>query len=944
MSHARRSLWIASGLFIVSGLTALTYETIWFKRLGHVWGSSSQAMACVVATFLCGLGLGAWWFGRIADRSSKPLALYGWCELGIAGAALLVPFEIGWLLERAAGLSVSLAGSPWAQTALRFSLTFAAIGPACVLMGATLPLLTREFATRGLSVGASAAWLYAFNTLGAACGAWLAGFVLLEAFGLVWTNVLAATLNTLVGIGALLLARERNDAPEAEAELPETLERVAPRAVAAVAFAAGAASIALQMLWAREISLLVGATTYAFSATIFVFILGLGLGSLWFRLAFANARRLEPVIALAATLVVLPALAGLALRGEIGLIVGHLQDMRHDGTLNAVLCSTVGAALEFLPTVGMGLLFPALVQFARQGSGRAGRVVGGIYAWNTLGSIVGAGATGLALVPMLGSFWSFRAALLVYALTPIVLLGARNLAATTSIVCAVALLSNWKAPDPLDTNLGTFMYGPEATKITRGSMRTLYFGEGATSNVLVMEGTPAASPLPGRAPERVLTLRVNGKIDASSRDDMPMQLGLAYIPRFLRPSAKSVLVIGMGSGATAGASALFPEAQVTCCEIEPEIIAAVTCFSDFNHRPLEAPNVAVVLDDGRSFVQGSAGPWDLILSEPSNPWIAGVANLFTEEFYRSAQSKLSRDGILVQWLQAYSFSEREYALVIRTLTRVFGRCLLVRISDYDTLLVVGNGDLLPRAAALDELQRRVDTLQPAHDDLERYFGTSDIRTLLLGRVLLDERGVQQFVASVGGDELNTDLNLRLEFDAPRRLFHERGDPGAETMRLMCAAYDVALLQRMCTQWRVDARQLAGLKQLKTLLFQNLNNAQATNVVDLALAYDSEDAELLTDQLLFAPEVAPDEFLEITRRITARAPLEALRLGLSLTRLNQDVAARMVFEHLTVAHPNSVTAWTQYSIALKLLRQDSEAVIALDKARSLDPLDDAFRPR
>ncbi|MFM7297409.1 MAG: fused MFS/spermidine synthase, partial [Planctomycetota bacterium] len=243
MNAPRRSLWAAALLFVLSGLTGLVYETVWFKRLGHAWGSSSLAMASVVATFLCGLGLGAWIAGRIADRSHRPLALYGWCELGIAGLALLVPFEFGWLLESAAPLAHELSDSPFLLVALRFALTFLVIGPPCVLMGATLPLLTRQFAAQGLSLGASAAWLYAFNALGAAAGAWLAGFFLLEHFGLGWTNALAAATNAAIGIAALALARNVDVSTAADTEpAPVAVEEVSPRALNTAALASGLAS------------------------------------------------------------------------------------------------------------------------------------------------------------------------------------------------------------------------------------------------------------------------------------------------------------------------------------------------------------------------------------------------------------------------------------------------------------------------------------------------------------------------------------------------------------------------------------------------------------------------------------------------------------------------------------------------------------------------------
>lgn len=935
MLAARRHLTLASGLFVLSGFTGLVYETVWFKRLGHAWGSSSLAMACVVATFLAGLGLGAWLFGKLADRSPRPLALYGWCEIAIGALALLIPYEIAWLLERAAPLSVALAGAPAALVAARFALTFLVIGPPCVLMGATLPLLTRQFSTHGLSLGASAAWLYASNTFGAAAGAWCAGFFLLETFGLAWTNGLTALLNVAIGAGALAVAaRAPAPPPAAAVEPPPEVEHVSRRALFVAAAATGLAGIALQMLWARELALLVGATTYAFSATIAVFILGLGIGSLWFRLAFADARRLERVLCRAAALVVVSGLAGHLARPELALVVGNLKSMRDDGSFNAVLCASVAAALQLLPATGMGLLFPALVQLSRGTAARAGRSIGSIYAWNTLGSIAGASTAALVLLPALGGHWTFRFALLVYGLVPLVLLGARGRPALVAVGTVALLFSSWRTPDPVPTNLGLYMYGSATRARTEATTHTLFFDEGPSSNVLVLENDELA---PGETHPHV-SLRVNGKVDASSGADMPMQLGIAYVPRFLRPDARSVAVIGMGSGVTTGAAALFPGARVTVCEIEPAIVEATRCFERVNHRPLGRDNVEVVIDDGRSFVQGHPGPWDLILSEPSNPWIAGVANLFTEEFYRSARSKLSRDGLLVQWIQTYAFTHEEYALIARTMLEVFPRCALFRVSQHDTLLIAGPREIAPELARVDAAQAAVEALPEVAADLERHFGTRDVRSVLLEGLWLDEQGLTRFVGAVGGRELNTDGNMRLEFLAPRRLFAEDVDPSLETARRFLAALDPDLQQGLLARWNCGAGQIDALKRLKTHLFQHSQVPAATAIVSFGLAYDAEDPELLVDRLLFDASIPPGEFEELGARVIERSPAEALRLGAQLSQLGQHNASRLVFEALTKRFPTSASAWRALEREYAALKRPDDAAAALAKARELDPLD------
>jgi predicted membrane-bound spermidine synthase/tetratricopeptide (TPR) repeat protein len=940
MAARRAQLAAISLCFVLSGFTGLVYETVWFKRLGHAWGNSSFAMASVVATFLAGLGLGAWAFGRVADRSRRPLALYGWFEIAIGVAAFVVPFEIAALTEHAAPLSVSLADQPLLLAAARMGLTFAVIGPPCMLMGATLPLLTRQLASSGEGVGASAAWLYAFNTLGAAAGAWAAGFVLLERFGLPFTNAFAAVTSLAVG-GVALAASQKLASPPQASEGPGAARasEVGPGALALAALATGLGSITLQMLWAREVALLVGGTTHAFTATLAVFVFGIGLGSLIFRLRFAGAARTEPVVALAAGLVVVPALAGAWLEPHAAEWIGFLREPRGDGWFNSGVCVLTAASLELLPAIGMGLAFPALVELSSSSAERAGRTVARVYVWNTFGSIAGAATAALVLLPALGGFWSARLALALYALLPVLLFRRGRLALATTIGCAALLFSSWRKRDPIATNAGTYLYGAGVRAELEATMHPVYFAEGASCNVLVLESLRVEGGPDSRG---IVNLRINGKIDASNRDDMPMQLGMSYLSRFLRPEARRVLVIGMGSGASTGAAALFPDTEVTVCEIEPAILEASRRFDDVNHRPLERPNVRVASDDGRSFVQGHEGPWDLILSEPTNPWIAGVANLFTQEFYRNAQAKLSREGLLVQWLQTYSFGAEEYALVVRTLQSVFPHTAFLRVSEYDTLLLASNTEILPGAAALDRSQVLADSLSEVAADLDRWFGTRDVRSILLSRLWLDAQGLRRFATAVGGEALNTDANLNLEFAAPRRLFQHPVHPAATTMHLLLGAFDATFQQRLCASWNCGPRQVDAMREMKTDLFRSGNVRQASAIVELALAYEPEDAELLVDKLLFDPALEREEFERISQRVLASSPLEVLRLGQQLGGLGQHNAARVVLEQLTAQHANSATAWVALASALEALGRKDEASAALDKARALDPIHDALR--
>ncbi|HEV3026043.1 MAG TPA: hypothetical protein VG457_00640, partial [Planctomycetota bacterium] len=284
-----RGLWAAGALFFISGATGLAYEVIWFRRFSHIWGASTLAMGSVVASFLLGLGIGSHLLGRRADTMKSPLRGYGWCEAGIAAFALLIPFECAALGTIARMIYPALHGIPVLDTLVRCLLTFLVIGPPCVLMGSTFPLLVRQFVSG--EVGPIAGLLYAVNTGGAALGCYIAGFHLLPWLGLTGTNGLAAMLNFGVAVTAIVLARRLGSAPPVPQETPPTSAAPGTPSRGALFGASalcGFAALLLQMVWTRQLCVLLGGSTYALTATLFVILLGIGCGSLLFRIAIPN--------------------------------------------------------------------------------------------------------------------------------------------------------------------------------------------------------------------------------------------------------------------------------------------------------------------------------------------------------------------------------------------------------------------------------------------------------------------------------------------------------------------------------------------------------------------------------------------------------------------------------------------------------------------------------
>lgn len=929
-----RGLRSATLLFFLSGATGLAYEVIWFRRFAHIWGASTLAMAAVVSSFLLGLGIGAHFLGRTADRMSVPLKGYAWCEAGIGLLALLIPYECMLLSSATGALWPALHGSPFLYTAVRFLLTFLVIGPPCVLMGGTFPLLVRQFAGAG-DVGPTAGWLYAINTTGAALGCYLAGFHLLPTLGLAGTNFLAAGLNVAIAAAALALARRLDpvqsalSAPPPPAPVAEAGPR--PGALYAASALTGLGALLLQMVWTRQLCVMLGGSTYALTSTLFVILLGIGLGSLLFRVMIP--RLTDPARAAAGSLGLLILAAGATrlLVHPLTIAVGLSGPLRSLGMGNAAVCLAASAALELLPSIFMGFNFPLLVHLTRRGAADAGRAVGTVYAWNTAGSIFGAAATAPVGLALLGGASTMGVGLGLYLVASWLLhpRGGRRHAlglALVTLVSAGGIALGARKLDPRITDQGMFLYGyrdPEPRGI-------IYFKEGASCNVCVTD----------HIFDRALS--VNGKVDATADGDMDMQVGIAYLTRFLRPAAKNVLVIGYGSGTTSGASLLFPGTRVTCCEIEPAVYGASGEFSHVNHQPDRNPNFSIVFDDGRSHLQGTSEKYDLILSEPSNPWLAGVASLFTREFYGVCREKLGSRGILAQWIQLYAFSEAEYALVIRTVTSSFKHASLIRISRSDTVLLASDAPILPDRAEIEASQALLDALPAVRADLKRYLEADDVRSALLPRLLLDEEGLKRLAARTPSDTVNTDLNLRLEFDAPLRLFSSDLHPEVDVDPVIVSSAGPAWLRRMIEGWGCTPAQTPALRSLASLLSKQKADAAAAEVLDLALRIDVGHPALLADRAIATPDRPEEEVLKVASSLVDRAPDEALRIGLEQFRRSKYPLAIEIYRRILAKHPSSATTWQNLGSTLEIRKEMEQAAEAYRKAMELDPLNAAIR--
>lgn len=775
--------------FFVSGACALVYEVIWTRMLGLVMGNTVYAVSTTLAAFMAGLALGSYFLGRAADRVGRPGRLYGLLEILIGLYCLLLPLFIGAADPLYSFAYREFSASFASLTFIRFvTAGFTLLVPAA-LMGATLPVLSRFYATSRKKLGWEIGRLYALNTWGAVLGTILAGFVMLPLFGV--RASLAATAAVNLAIGAAVLALTRGEKSRT-AQATDRTGRKAPRsggsgivaggsfAVVAVAFAlSGMAALIYEVTWTRVISLLIGPSTYAFSLMLSCFLVGLALGSIlaarWIDRWRADAGSVMAFLMLGgavSALALMPALAGAAPIVR-DLTRGHSQSF----TVLYSAYFALTALLLILPTTVLGAVFPVAVRAASPGMGEIGRRVGALYAANTVGAIAGSVLAGFTLVPVLGLASGVAVGAAFHLAAAVILFLRCNHRSLATFCVGVLVLAFILTPnlDSKELSSGPYKYlyedNEEADRVLN-NRELLYYKEGVTATVSVTRTL------------NQLALTIDGKVDASLGADMDTQILLAHLPLLLSPDPEKVLVIGLASGVTLGSAERHSEVEtIECVEISPEVIEACAFFSDYNYDALSDPRLNLVVQDARNFIKMTDNSYDVIISEPSNPWMSGASALFTREFFEGCLSRLEEGGIHCQWLQGYAIPTPQLRSVIATFCDVFPHVSLWMPLKGDLVLL---GSKAPFVIDPTVISRRMGG-DAVRRDLERIALNSWEE--LAGMNVGLGNGL---CGAVAGAPFQTDSRPLLEFALPKTLHrrveltagnlnwlsNELGDPGA----------------------------------------------------------------------------------------------------------------------------------------------------------------------
>ncbi len=782
-------------LFLCSGMTGLLYEVIWSRMIVKVIGAAPFAISIVLTVFMGGLGLGSYLAGRYIDRiqkSSQLIQLYGLMEIGIGIYALL----LGGVIEASQPIFSSIYNQSTDHLLIFNAViligAFVLFIIPVTLMGATLPILIRFYVANLGHLGARVGRLYAINTIGAAVGSILSGFFLIKLWGVDGTLRFAVVVNFMIGgisfvlanwvakrtaLAEVVSARQRGSSPQNKDEFQYSRSH---QIAALVIFAiSGYAAMAYEVIWTRLLGLIIGPTTYSFTIVLTTFIVGLALGAMFFGWLADRSKHPFRLLLITQTCAAILALLVSQFLGNSQFFFAKLIFSFRD---NFVMLSFAKALLLFVillgPTIALGATFPLVGKIYTSSIRKLGKSIGFAYAINTIGALLGAFSAGFILIPLLGKENSLSLVIAIQLLTVLAVVGLlypkgeksriRLILLGTGIL---GLLLTFAYPHWDRQQLATGKYyrfssyadalknaswWDALVKLPRDFMpnisgtEVVFYGDGIGGFTTVEKDID-----PFGKPQYVLYN--SGKADASSESDMATQTMLAHLPLLFHPQPKNVMILGLASGVTAGEAIYYDLDRLDILEISEQVVEASKFFNETNSDVLSHPATNLIIQDGRAHLELTDQVYDVITSEPSNPWMAGLANLFTEEFFRLTKSRLNWDGVFIQWLPSYQMDWTTFSMIGRTFTKVFPNSLLMKsfIGGNDYLLVGFKG---LKQLSLENGFKNLPLLQKSPNLI-----VEDPR--ILYRLIVSDNLPALFGSGPG----HTDDHPVLEFMAPQRM-------------------------------------------------------------------------------------------------------------------------------------------------------------------------------
>ncbi|HEY91353.1 MAG TPA: hypothetical protein G4O07_05915 [Dehalococcoidia bacterium] len=767
-------------LFFFSGAAGLIYEVVWQRMLTLVFGSTTFATATILATFMGGLALGSFYFGRLADKHPKPLKLYAYLEAGIGVYAVLVPFLFSGLTSVYVSIHQSLHTAPYIMDLIKFILSFLILLVPSFLMGGTLPVISKLFARKLDSLGWGIGSLYGINTFGAVVGTFTAGFFFIITLGVKEAAYVAVAVNIIIAGAALLLNKVPipDEASIQPGSPPQTKKRKTGRVAArksgrsvypgyvfhvvlAVYALSGFCALAYEVLWTRSLVFFLHSTTYAFTIMLTTFLFGMALGSFVFGRFMDRTKNLLNWLALIEVLIGLFAM--LSIWGFSGLDSLITTFYQSDSWVVHVIARYAGSFLiMFVPTLLMGIAFPLVSKIYTQSQDKLGRYVGNVYSVNTLGSVLGSFVAGFVVIPLIGItggivlIASLNLALGVAVLlaNPLVRSQLKQVALAGTAVVIVVCSLTIPAGKPVTLHspvFGDIKYGGEV----------LFYKEGVEATVTVHQLPP--DPFDGGI---YRLIEVDGVNVAGTHPMLRLTQKLqGHLPLILYKAStgedvRKAFILGLASGESSYSITCHDIDGVDCLEIVGTERESVVYFSEVNRDILNNPKFSLTVDDARDYLMATEETYDVIESDTTHPELS--INLFTREYFQLASDNLSENGILSVWLPLYNASEVTFKMLLQTFQSVFPHTTIWYTTNYPTrhaLLIGSKAELkLDFQILQDELEN------PLVSESLGEVGLNDVFTLLSSFVT-DETMIREYV---GDTPVNSDNHPYLAYYMPKQ--------------------------------------------------------------------------------------------------------------------------------------------------------------------------------
>ncbi|MGA2679505.1 MAG: fused MFS/spermidine synthase [Sedimentisphaerales bacterium] len=779
--------------FFFSGMTGLIYEVLWTRMIVKIIGGAPFAVSIILTVFMGGLGLGSFLAGKTTDRIKHPLKLvriYGILELAVGVYCLLLPMILTAVKPVCAVIYNSLFNHFMLYSFLTFVVCSVLLILPVICMGATLPILCRFYVSRMSHLASHIGHLYGLNTIGAAVGSLLCGFWLINYLGMTGTLVFAAAINLVVGLVSIRTSYKlKTDDGQINQTGEDTFEQsrqdetvsiykgVIPAALIIFAVS-GFCAMSYEVIWTKLLGLIIGPTTYSFTIVLVTFITCLALGSIFF--GWLGDKAKKPI-----WLLIYTQLAAVLLALSVSQLLGNSQfffakliyTFQNSFILLSISKAVILFTFMFLPTFFLGATFPLVGKICTPSLSRVGKSIGFAYMINTIGAVLGSFCAGFLLLPLMGKENSLKLVFVIQtSITFIVAawfiwINKQDKAKLASVfvpaTLGVMLCLFYPSWNREALAMGKYhrlqAIGSEFNKnswlkaLWNGSDilakynlgKVVYYGDGIAGFTTVLEIQDELGRID-------YFMAISGKPDAGTSQDMPTQVLMAHFPLIFHPNPKAVMVLGLASGITAGETLCYPIERLDILEISNQVVKADSFFKPWNGNVLSDPRTELIIQDGRVHLLLTNRKYDVIISEPSNSWMAGLATLFTRDFFELAKNRLNQDGIFAQFIYSYQMNWHSFSMVLRTFADVFPNSILINTSAQDYLLIGCMGD---NGLKLNNAERNFKFAQKSKN-----------MTLLNPKSLYGLIATEDISGLCGPGPINTDAWPRLEYSAPKTMF------------------------------------------------------------------------------------------------------------------------------------------------------------------------------